>query len=35
VALSAEGKILAAPVGYSSKDDYLQFLKAGIEAAKN
>jgi len=33
VAISAEGKILAEPVGYTSKEKYLQFLKAGLDEA--
>jgi thiol:disulfide interchange protein len=34
IALSADGKILTEPVGYTSKEKYLQFLKAGLDAAK-
>jgi thiol:disulfide interchange protein DsbD len=33
IALSAEGKILAAPIGYSTKDEYLSFLRAGLGKA--
>ena len=34
VALSPQGQKLAEPVGYTSKENYLNFLKAGLEKAK-
>jgi thiol:disulfide interchange protein DsbD len=34
VALSPEGKQLAEPVGYTSKENYLNFLKSGLSKAK-
>jgi thiol:disulfide interchange protein len=33
VALSGEGKILAPPVGFCTKDEYLGFLKSSLEAS--
>jgi thiol:disulfide interchange protein DsbD len=33
VLLSPQGKLLAEPVGYTSKDEYLSFLKQGLSAA--
>ena len=34
VALSADGKILAPPAGYCTKDEYLRFLRTGLDQAK-